>query len=128
VDGVSRVDATMQVGDVTQLVEVTSQADLVQTDSAILGQVVEGRQVDEMPLSGRNVMNLVLLVPGVVTQGGAGGSPLNNQAASGNFTNPQGWGNNQIGGGQACTSAQYLDGVSINTTFRGSPFWFLPRT
>jgi hypothetical protein len=120
-DGVSRVDATMQVGDVTQLVEVTSQSDLVQTDSATLGQVVEGRHLDEMPLSGRNVMNLVSLVPGVVTQGGAGGSPLNNQAASGNFTNPQGWGNYQIGGGQAGTSAQYLDAVSINTTFRGSP-------
>lgn len=121
IDSASRVDAVMQVGDITQLVEVTSQADLLQTDSATLGQVVEGRQVDEMPLSGRNVMNLVSLVPGVVTQGGAGGSPLNNQAASGNFTNPQGWGNYQIGGGQAGTSAQYLDGVSINTTFRGSP-------
>jgi hypothetical protein len=120
-DGVARVDATMQVGDVTQLVEVTSQADLVQTDSATLGQVVEGRSVDEMPLSGRNVLNLVSLVPGVITQGGAGGSPLNNQAASGNFTNPQGWGNYQIGGGQAGTSAQFIDGVSLNTTFRGSP-------
>lgn len=50
-DSVSRVDAVMQVGDVTQTVEVTSQADLVQTDSATLGQTVEGRQVDEMPLS-----------------------------------------------------------------------------
>ena len=121
IDTPSRVDAQMQVGDITQTVEVSSQADLVQTDSATLGQVVEGRQVDEMPLSGRNVMNLVSLVPGVITQGGAGGSPLNNQAASGNFTNPQGWGNYQIGGGQAGTSAQFLDGVSINTTFRGSP-------
>jgi hypothetical protein len=121
VDGVSRVDAAMQVGDVTQSVEVSSQAELVQTDSATLGQVVEGQQIDEMPLNGRNIMNLVSLVPGVVTQGGAGGSPLNNQAASGNFTNPQGWGNYQIGGGQAGTSAQFLDGVSINTTFRGSP-------
>ena len=121
VDGTSRLDAVLQVGDVSQQVEVTAQTALLQTDSATLGQVVEGRQVDEMPLSGRNVMNLVSLVPGVVTQGGAGGSPLNNQAASGNFTNPQGWGNYQIGGGQAGTSAQYLDGVSINTTFRGSP-------
>ena len=121
IDATSRVDAVMQVGDVTQLVEVSAQAALVQTDSATLGQVVEGRQVEEMPLNGRNVMNLVSLVPGVITQGGAGGSPLNNQAASGNFTNPQGWGNYQIGGGQAGTSAQFLDGVSINTTFRGSP-------
>jgi hypothetical protein len=120
-DETSRVDAAMQVGDVSQEIEVSAQAALLQTDSATLGQTVEGRQVDEMPLSGRNVMNLVSLVPGVITQGGAGGSPLNNQAASGNFTNPQGWGNYQIGGGQAGTSAQYLDGVSIVTTFRGSP-------
>jgi hypothetical protein len=55
-DTASRVDVAMQVGEMTQLVEVTAQSALVQTDSATLGQVVEGRQVDEMPLSGRNVM------------------------------------------------------------------------
>ncbi|PWU00447.1 MAG: TonB-dependent receptor [Terriglobia bacterium] len=121
VDTTLRIDAVMQVGDVTQLVEVSSQVPLLQTDSASLGQVVEGRQVEEMPLNGRNVMNLVSLAPGVIIQGGAGGSPLNNQAASGNFTNPQGWGNYQIGGGQSGMSAQVLDGVSINSTFRNSP-------
>ena len=65
----------------------------MQTDCATLAQVVEGRQLEEMPLIGRNVMNQVSLVPGVVTHRGAGGSPLNNQAASGNSTNPQEWDN-----------------------------------
>src|SRR5258708_5221611 len=121
VDTASRVDVVMQLGDVSQLVEVSAQSALLQTDSATLGQVVEGREVEEMPLNGRNVMNLVSLAPGVIAQGGSTGSPLNNQLASGNFTNPQGWGNYQIGGGQSGTSAQFLDGVSINTTFRNSP-------
>jgi hypothetical protein len=121
VESTARIDAVMQVGDVTQTIEVTSQVALLQTDNAVLGQVVDKRQVEEMPINGRNVMNLVALAPGVITQGGAGGSPLNNQVASGNFTNPQGWGNYQIGGGQAGGSAQYLDGVSINSTFRNSP-------
>jgi hypothetical protein len=120
VDSVARVDARMELGDVNQVVEISAQAALLQTETAALGQVVEGRAVTEMPLNGRNVLNLAALVPGVVPQGGTAGSPVNNQNSS-SFTNPQGWGNYQIGGGQAANSSQYLDGVSIATTFRNAP-------
>src|SRR5437764_14102946 len=72
VESTSRVDAVMQVGDVTQTVEVTGRAALLQTDNAVLGQIVKKRQVEEMPRNGRNVMNLVSLAPAVVTHGGAG--------------------------------------------------------
>lgn len=120
VDTVIRADAKMELGDINQTVEISAQAALLQTESAALGQVVEGRQVTEMPLNGRNVLNLAALVPGVVPQGGTAGSPVNNQNSS-SFTNPQGWGNYQIGGGQAGNSSQYLDGVSVATTFRNAP-------
>jgi hypothetical protein len=120
VDTVVRADARMELGDISQTIEISSQAALLQTDSASLSQVVEGRQVLEMPLNGRNVLNLAALVPGVVPQGGTAGSLVNNQNSS-SFTNPQGWGNYQIGGGQAANSSQYLDGVSVATTFRNAP-------
>src|SRR6516162_3222606 len=69
-----RVDATIQVGEVAQTLEVTSAVPLLQTEQANLSQVVEGRTVQDMALNGRNVLNLVGLVPGVVPQGSSGGN------------------------------------------------------
>src|SRR5439155_1496928 len=48
-----RIDVTMQVGDVTQLVEVSAETPLLQTENASLGQVVDSRKVLEAPLNGR---------------------------------------------------------------------------
>jgi hypothetical protein len=107
---VVRVDVAMQVGDVNQAVEVTAVAPLMQTESANLSQVVQGRAVEQTPLNGRNVLNLVALVPGgVVPQGSSEGSLTGkNVFAAGNY---------QIGGGIANQSATYLDGVPVNETY-----------
>ncbi|HVW87707.1 MAG TPA: TonB-dependent receptor, partial [Bryobacteraceae bacterium] len=104
-----RIDVAMQVGDVSQVVEVTAQTPLLQTENAALGQVVEARKVLEMPLNGRNVLGLVALVPGVVPGGQSGTTPTG--------TNPFAWGNYQIGGGQSNQSAAYIDGAPINTSY-----------
>src|SRR5512138_783870 len=61
VDAAVRVDVLMQVGEVTQVVEVQASVPLLQTESGALSQVVEGRSVQELPLNGRNVLNLVQL-------------------------------------------------------------------
>jgi hypothetical protein len=107
-----RIDAALEVGDVGQTVEVTGQAGLLQTETSSLSQVVEGRTVQEMPLNGRNVMNLVALVPGVVAQGQAMGNPTN--------TNISAWGNYQIGGGFGNQSATLLDGAPLNTAYNNA--------
>jgi Carboxypeptidase regulatory-like domain len=104
-----RIDVPMQLGDVSQVVEVTAQTPLLQTENASLGQVVEARKVLEMPLNGRNVFGLVALVPGVVPAGQSGTTPTG--------TNPFAWGNYQIGGGQANQSASYIDGAPINASY-----------
>jgi hypothetical protein len=101
-----RIDAALQVGDVKQTVEVTSETPLLQTETTSLGTVVESRAVEESPLNGRNVFNLVALVPGVVAQGQALSSPTGQNIFA--------WGNYQIGGGQANQSASYLDGGPLN--------------
>ncbi len=64
-----RVDLALQIGDMAQTVEVSARTTLLQTDASSLGTVVDSRTVQEMPLNGRNVINLVTLVPGVVAQG-----------------------------------------------------------
>lgn len=114
-----RIDASLQVGDVNQVVEVTAQTPLLQTEQASLSQVVEGRTVQEMPLNGRNVLNLIGLVPGVVPQGSSTGNPMGNQSG-GATTNPNGWGNYQIGGGMANQSATFIDGAPINMSYVNS--------
>ena len=75
VQAVVRIDATLEVGDVGQVVEVKAETPLLQTETSSLGQVVESRAVQQMPLNGRNVLNLVALVPGVVPQGQSMGNP-----------------------------------------------------
>jgi outer membrane receptor protein involved in Fe transport len=102
-----RIDVILQVGQLVQTVEVQGQTPLLQTDTAALGQVIDHPQ--EMPLNGRNVLNLATLVPGVIAQGQAAMNPT--------LTNNTAWGNYQINGGLANENAGYMDGAPINVNY-----------
>ena len=60
-----RLDLTLQVGQVSETVEVSAQAALLQSENATLGHVVENREIVEAPLNGREYLNLVTLAPNV---------------------------------------------------------------
>ncbi|MBA3442964.1 MAG: TonB-dependent receptor, partial [Pyrinomonadaceae bacterium] len=60
-----RVDFSLDVGSTTERVEVTSQASVLRTDDATLGQTVEQRRVVELPLNNRSLGALAILQPGV---------------------------------------------------------------
>jgi len=105
----TRIDVSLQLGQVSQTVEVTAQTPLLQTTTADLGQVVGGRQVNELPLNGRNPMNLVALAPSVVPQGNSQGTPVGK--------NPFDYANYQIGGAITNQGAEYLDGVPLNNSY-----------
>jgi len=62
---ITTVDAKLELGAVTETVTVETSDVQVQTESASVGEVVEGQQVRELPLNGENFMNLVTLSPGV---------------------------------------------------------------
>jgi hypothetical protein len=70
VDSVARIDAALAVGGANESIEVKEQTPLLDTQDSSVGQVIEGRQVLETPLNGRNVMNLLALVPGVIPREG----------------------------------------------------------
>src|ERR1700679_3549580 len=95
VQGSTRVDAALELGNISETVQVTAQAPLVETQQATVGQVVAGRAVTELPLNGRNIFNLLAISPGVVPQGGTQAS----NAVSGMNGNGFSTGNYQISGG-----------------------------
>src|SRR5712692_8439307 len=109
-----RIDVNgMELGAVTQTVEVKADMPLLQTETSSLGQVVESRKVNELPLNGRNPLALVALVPGVVPQGSVGGGSQKNPAGQ----NPFAAGNFQISGGASNQSAAFLDGSPLNNVY-----------
>ena len=74
VDQKVRVNVTLRPGAVTETVEVMAQALSLDTDSSAIGQLVSQKQVAELPLNGRNFMQLLLLGAGAVTVGGEQGT------------------------------------------------------
>src|SRR5262249_30256171 len=68
----TRTDAQMQLGQTSDTVLVAAEATALQTDSSSLGTSVAGKLVQDLPLNGRNYIQLAQLVPGV-TPGPANG-------------------------------------------------------
>jgi hypothetical protein len=60
-----RVDAQMEIGANTEQVLVSAEVAPVQADTSSLGQVISAQQVVDMPLNGRNYVNLAALTTGV---------------------------------------------------------------
>jgi len=60
-----RVSPVLEVGQVSEKVTVEATADLIQTENAAAGGVVQARTIQELPLNGRDVVELTALVPGV---------------------------------------------------------------
>jgi Carboxypeptidase regulatory-like domain/TonB dependent receptor len=60
----AREDAKLQVGSSAQTVQVTAQAPALQTDSSVLTSTVTEKAVQDLPLDGRNYINLAQITPG----------------------------------------------------------------
>ena len=60
----TRVNAQLAVGTLTENINVTAQASLIQSDSATVGALLPETAVQDLPLNGRNVIGLVRMVPG----------------------------------------------------------------
>ena len=61
----ARVDFTLTVGSSTQTVEVSAGAEMLSTENATVGTVIEERRISDLPLNGRNFFSLVELSPNV---------------------------------------------------------------
>jgi hypothetical protein len=110
VDQKARVDLTLQVGDVSQVVQVNEAAPLVQTEDASLASTMDNRKIVELPLNGRDIAQLAYLIPGAFAPrqgsslGGRGGFSIAGQTESTNQIMLDGVNNN--GGGTHEISAR----------------------
>lgn len=111
-----RVDFSMQLGEVSERVVVTSETAQVEIGSSALGKVVEGRRIVELPLSGRNFLELGTLQAGVTP------SVLGvDVVGSGTNNTPGGTRFNFIVNGMRITSNNHLlDGVNNVEPITGS--------
>lgn len=65
VQQIARVDFTLAVGQNMQTIEVSATGELLTTENASVGTVIEQKRITDLPLNGRNFFSLVSLSPGV---------------------------------------------------------------
>ena len=108
VNQILRLNLVLHPGAVTQTVQVTAQGALIDTDSSTVGLEISNRQVNDLPLVSRNVLNLIALSPGVVVDPGVIGGDQSS------FRSQLSGGNMYVGGGRGSSNAYLLDGVDNN--------------
>ena len=108
VNQVVRVDFALEVGSVSEQVIVTAAEPLVESETSSIGQVVEEQRVHELPLNGRNFVELAYLTPGV-NQG-----PQGAVQQGGIPENQRGTGSIQANGLTATNNNFLLDGFDNN--------------
>ncbi|MBI3683968.1 MAG: TonB-dependent receptor, partial [Acidobacteria bacterium] len=101
----ANVNITLEVGQVTERVQVTGEAQLVESASSTLGAVVENKRILDLPLNGRNIYNLAALVPGVFMVRQLTG--IADTFTTNRFI---------VNGGQESTSDILLDGVTATVS------------
>jgi Carboxypeptidase regulatory-like domain/TonB dependent receptor len=67
------INIVLEVGQTAEEVTVSGQSPLVETSQGRVSGLIEGKQVDSLPLMGRNFFSLVVLTPGVVGRATGGG-------------------------------------------------------
>ena len=68
---VATVNISMQIGNVAETIQVSAQAPMLQSETTELGTVIENKRIVDLPLNGRNYLQLASLAPGATTNGPA---------------------------------------------------------
>src|SRR5438874_11234005 len=109
VDQTRTLDLALRVSARAETVTVQANADLTQTENSKLGEIIDNRKVEDLPLNGRDFAQLARLNPGVSASGGGGGQQGGEGGVSGFSSN-----------GQRSTSNNFLvDGADNNNYFAG---------
>jgi outer membrane receptor protein involved in Fe transport len=104
VAGQVALDITLRVGGIGDAVNISATVPLLQTDTSALAEVVSNRQVDLLPINGRDFRRLTTLLPG--------SAPRSQQGSLGSFT---------VNGQREKANIFLVDGVDNNDSFRNQP-------
>ncbi len=105
------IPVVLQIGAVTESVQVTANAAMVETKENAISQVVEERRIVELPLNGRNLTQLLTLTGGGTT------APAGDLTGSKNIQGSNGSGTFAVAGSQANGVSYLLDGGDNNDAF-----------
>ncbi len=111
VDQDLRLDTALQLGAVSERVEVTAEAPMLETETHASGAVVQERQITGLPLLGRNAYSLGALIPGVRTSRGMNDLPVDIISTS----------SISINGAQATANEFLLDGAPNSAASANQP-------
>jgi hypothetical protein len=106
----TRLDITMEVGNVQETVEITATATLVQSTTSDLGEIVNQRQIQTLPLNGRIFSQLIQLVPGAVPAGFGAAPEAGSTAGARTFTSAS------VNGLPWAGTTYYMDGIENKET------------
>jgi hypothetical protein len=125
VNQVLTLNQTLSPGAVTEVVTVNATSVMLQGSTSELGNVIQSKEIQQLPLNGRNFTQLLILSPGVTPVSTAQGSGISTQDAGisaipgTNFYKPSFF-------GQQNRETFYLMDGMVNTDLRGAIYGFLP--
>lgn len=100
----TRLDLTLTVQALSQNVEISDTVPTLQTDSGTIAEVVNNKQVESLPINGRDFRRLTILLPGA--------APRSQRGSLGSFT---------VNGQREKSNIFLLDGIDNNDSFRNQP-------
>ena len=98
-----RIDVQLEIGNVSESISVIAEIPRIQTEDSSVGAVVESRRIEELPLNGRHVFNLVKMVAGV--------QPRDDNTDGFAEISNQGFSQMRVNGGPGYGNQFFLDGA-----------------
>jgi hypothetical protein len=109
----ARLDLNLRIGDVAETVSVSGEAVALQTESASVGGVIDSAKIVDLPLNGRNFVQLAHLIPGVNPGTPGSISVRRGRGSIGETSSPFGGTGMQANGARDTNNRFYLDGVEF---------------
>jgi hypothetical protein len=109
VNQTARIDFTLKPGQVTESISVSASAALLDSETATVGQVIDNKRIVELPLNGRNYLELASLTAGTTSARGS---------------RTEGEGGFSAGGQHGYQMQVSIDGVDNSLTYSGGPLGF----
>ncbi|HEU0120532.1 MAG TPA: TonB-dependent receptor [Bryobacteraceae bacterium] len=109
----ARLDLALQLGDVSQTLSVSGSAVALQTESASVGAVINAEKIVDLPLNGRNFIQLAQLIPGVNPGTPGSISVRRGRGSIGETSSAFGGTGMSANGARDTNNRFYLDGVEF---------------